>query len=163
MSPSASYKPIDLSILSPYFKANLQIELIQNKLDDIYERKDALYRIIQNSETGIANLDIQLELDELTIQETTLLAKAEELKLSIEADKSISSQENLKQYNKDSKNDNLIGSVGQIKQDIQSDYEFDNIVDDPMHELDELQSIRNEIENIENPDVESDVEKQNDR
>lgn len=86
VNPSIGYAPISLSSLAPNFKTDFELKEIQNKLDEVYERKDALFMEIQNSATGIADPRIQKELDSITRLEASLLSQAEDIRLSKEAD-----------------------------------------------------------------------------
>ena len=91
------YAPIDISSLAPRYQENYELEEKEKKLEELYDRKDALYMAIRRTPTGIADQQTRDELDEITRLEASLVTKVEELRLSKEAEISINKHQNLKQ------------------------------------------------------------------
>ncbi|MDP1725559.1 MAG: hypothetical protein Q8M15_02155 [Bacteroidota bacterium] len=79
--PTTGYVPISMS---SYLLMDIEMSDIEKKLENIYTRKDNLYMLIQQSETGIADSKIKDELNELILVEASLLSQIEERRLSKE-------------------------------------------------------------------------------
>lgn len=78
--PAHVVKGYRIPAITQYLKKE-QLNEIDKKLEDLYERKDAIYLAIQNSATNVASPEQKEELDEIIRLEASLVAHAEDLRM----------------------------------------------------------------------------------
>lgn len=166
VNPLTGYAPISMSSLAPNIKTDFELKEIQNKLNEVYERKDFLFMEIQNSATGIADPLIQKELDEITQLEASIVSKLEEIQLSKEANVLMNTNQVTEPYSEikfsqvkipdsitEQDNNNTINSNSPNFSENEIKGITYNNEDERNNELNEIQSVREEMEEIDNPDI----------
>jgi hypothetical protein len=144
INQNIKYAPIILPSVSPYTK-DLQLEEVEDLLNKVYEQKNDLYMQIQDSATGIADPEISKKLDEIIRFEATLMSKAEDIRLSIEAEKYQSLKHtSMEKKTKEEKNLDEIQNIREENEDKEKE-DFDYL------HLDE-----NEIDKDENEELDLD-------
>ncbi len=102
MKTDSAFTFDELGIPNNYLNMH-ELLSIEEKLQEVYERKANVLREIFNGESPIANPTQNEELDDITCLEASLMSKAEELRTSIEADRI--TQENDNNFSQNTEND----------------------------------------------------------
>lgn len=146
INPNIGYKPINLTTLV-HQNQTLELQKTEEQLETVYDQKNLLFQQIQNSPTGIANLELSHELDTVIQLEAKLISKIEELRFDIEA-KSLSSNSKVESVEVDSNVEKSNENMEQIKENeldnmgVEEVEDFYSLDTEETQAYDEIQSVR---------------------
>jgi len=134
---------------------HMEIDDLQNKLDDVYEQKNDIFRQFEMDDFGIWDEEAKERFHNLTMKESSLISKIEELQLSMEADKTNSKEShemnnlldemqslrdgnNMQEIDLSSDHSDLLVDLDSL--DAQNEMELDNQEQELMNEFEDLRN-----------------------
>lgn len=123
----------------------MEIDDLQSKLDDVYEQKNDIFRQFEVDDFGLWDAQAKERFHSLTMKESSLVSKIEELQLSMEADRVITKE----QVQMDTSLDEMQNlREGQFSNDIQLQSDLNDLTkdSDSSIEQDEMELDTQELE-----------------